>query len=384
MIRFILRMAKRAATVKRSRFLGLTLTIAAASSLLVILSSLYFNAESQLSLDLSGVPNMIVEPKSTLMTTAELSPSDVNALKSEAHFWRNNVHTATPVLKSEGTYNENPVPLAGTWFTRDFTVQDESYTFGLLTFSGWDYSGHAPSENEVIHTFQVAGRIETGSYWDDYVFMDLSKLGTILDRDNIDEILVSSLIKPKDELALEVEQYGEDALTLEEFEMWYCSPYTSSIAYTIQEVLPDANVRILRRVTEVQEGVIKASTGVFLALFVLTLAAAITAIFSAEKMYVTSHIKDFGIMAAIGGSQQKILLQVVVELVFASVLSGLLAYGISAGLLNIISNLIFQIDSQSQGTLIVASLVIPFITAFLALFFVRKGFSRDVVELLRS
>jgi len=403
MFGFIFRIARRAATVKRSRFLALTLTIAAAATLLVILSALYLNAESQLKLDLSGVPNMVVQPKSDLTTTEQLLPSDVETLKSKQHFWRNNVLTATPVLKSEALLDGQPVKITGSWFEHHIEVGDESYSLGLLTFKGWSYSGKQPAQNSVVvganvpakktidleirgqkRTFKVAGRLQTGSYWDDYVFFDLDHLSEVLKRQSIDEILVSALIKPKDKLAMEVEQYGENTLSDEDFEKWYCSPYTSSIAYTIQEVLPQTDVRILRRVTEVQEGIIKASGGVFLALFILTLIAAITAIFSAEKMYITSHFKDFGIMAAIGGSKRKIFLQITVEMVLAALLSGILTYGISAALLNLISNAVFNFDFSSQGTLLVVSFVIPFVTMILALLFVRRGFSRDIVQQLRN
>ncbi len=403
MFGFIFRIARRAATVKRSRFLALSLTIAAAATLLVILSALYLNAESQLKLDLSGVPNMVVKPKSSLANTDQLFPKDVQMLKSKKHFWRNNVLTATPILKSEALLKDKSVKIAGSWYKHRFKVGDESYSMGLLTFKGWSYSGRQPDAQGVIvganvpsgktidlkirgekHTYKVAGRLQTGSYWDDYVFFDLNKLSRLLNRQSIDEILVSALIKPSDKLAMEVDQYGEKSLSDKNYEKWYCSPYTSTIAYTIQEVLPKTDVRILRRVTEVQEGIIKASGGVFLALFVLTLVAAITAIFSAEKMYITSHFRDFGIMAALGGSKRKIFLQIIVEMTFAALLSGILTYGISAALLNIISNAVFNFSFNSQETLLVVSFVIPFITMMLALLFVRKGFSRDIVQQLRN
>ena len=389
--------------VKRSRFLALTLTITAASVLLVILSALYLNAESQLSYDLSGVPNMVVEPESDLAENTRLSPDDVKALKSEAHFWRNNVITATPLLEAEAVSSGNVVRIAGTWYRRQISVGNEHYTFGLLTFQGWEYTGRKPGTNEVVvganipvaesirltlngerREFTIAGRIETGSYWDDYIFLDMGTARALLERKTADKILVSALIKPKDKLALRVEQYGEETLSDAEFEQWYCSPYASSIAYTIQEVLPWTDVRILRRVTEVQEGIIRASAGVFLALFTLTLVGAITAIFSAEKMYITSHMKDFGIMAALGGSRQKIFIQIVLELAIAAAFSGLVAYGISAPLLDMISTAVFQIDFKSHGTLVIASLVIPFGTILLALPFVQNSFTRDIITLLRN
>jgi len=89
LISFLFRVVIRSMTVQKYRFASLVLTIVAASALLVILSTLYFNAESQLALELSGVPNMVVEPKKSIVAVTSLNTSDVLALKSKNHFWRN-------------------------------------------------------------------------------------------------------------------------------------------------------------------------------------------------------------------------------------------------------------------------------------------------------
>ena len=63
MISFPFRLALKSALVQKQRFFSLALTITVASVLLIVLSTLYWNAESQLAFELRGVPNLVVEPE---------------------------------------------------------------------------------------------------------------------------------------------------------------------------------------------------------------------------------------------------------------------------------------------------------------------------------
>lgn len=402
MFSFLFRIAMKSAIVQKYRFISLTLTIAVASALLIILSALYFNAESQLAYELSGVPNIVVKPKKSIVTVSKLNITDVLKLKSEEHFWRNNIVNAVPVMLAEGEIGKNKVKIAGTWFKKEISYEDTDDTFGILEFEGWSYRGEKPDSSSVIvganvdgeeevelkfdnlkRKFRVAGVLKTGSFWDDYVFLDLKLLKEMTDRNNLDQILVSTMIKPKDKVAVKAERYGAESLSDDEYEKWYCSPYASTVAYTINEVIPHSKVKILRRITEVQEGIIRSSSGVFIAMFVLTTVASITAIFSAEKMYVSSKEEEYGIMSTMGSSKQKIFLQLITEISFASLLSVGLSYLLSRTTVGFISNSVFGIGFQANSSLLVASALIPFFTSFLALIFVKRKLNRDVVEILR-
>jgi len=405
LISFLFRVVIRSMTVQKYRFASLVLTIVAASALLVILSTLYFNAESQLALELSGVPNMVVEPKKSIVAVTSLNTSDVLALKSKNHFWRNNIVNAVPVMLAEGEIDEKRVKVAGVWFQKRLSIENESYVFGILRFKGWGYTGDEPDEGSVIiganvgvadagetvrlrignseGEFRVAGVLKTGSFWDDYIFVELETLSNLTGRSDVDQILVSALIKPKDELAVRAELYGIESLSADEFEAWYCSPYASTIAYTIKEVLPNAEVKILRKVTEVQEGLIRTSSAVFAAMFGLTFVASITAIFSAEKMYVSSKMGELGIMAAIGASRQKILLQLMMEISVASLISAAVTYFLSRVVVEYISSSVFGVSFEADSTLVLASAGIPFLISIAALVLLRRGLERNVVDILR-
>jgi len=407
MIGFLFRIAFRAATVQRYRFLALTFTIVVSSALLVILSSLYLNAESSLQLELSGVPNFVVEPKKSLVELNRLSVNDLSNLKSKDHFWRNNIVNAVPVKFKEGQLPDRPVKLAGTWFRQEITLEDESYTFGLLSFKGWKYQGEEPDANSIVvganilsaqavgetlkikigdstYVFRVAGILQTGSFWDDYIFTDLNFMNRISGSDNIDQILVSALIKPKDQLAVKAEVYGLESLTPEEFETWYCSPYASTIAYTINEVIPHARVKILRRITEVQEGIIRASNGVFIALFLFTLVASVLAIFSAEKMYVAAKLKEFGIMAVLGATRQRTFIQLMTEISIAAFFSVIFTVLVSRILVGFINQSVFGTAFSANITLLILSTILPFVlSGLVAMILVKKMMDKNVIEILR-
>lgn len=407
MIAFLLRIAIRSMVLQKDRFIALTVTIAVASALLVTLSSLYFNAESQLALGLSGIPNMTVMPKKSVVAVTRLTTDDVTALKSKTHFWRNNIVNAAPIAFAEGEINGKKVKIVGTWFDKTISIDNESYNLGLLNFKGWEQRGGKTDSNSVIvganaatndiiigeqarvsinnleKAFKVAKVLKTGTYWDDYIFLDLDMLKEMTGIGQLDQILVGALIKPKDQLAVKAELYGHESLSEKEHITWYCSPYVSSIAYTINEVIPQADVRVQRRITEVQEGIIRASSGVFAAMFLLTLVTSITAVFAGEKMYASSKMREFGIMVALGGSRQKIFLQLATEISLASLLSAVIAYLLSRTVVGLISASVFGISFQANTTLIATSVVIPFFTALVSMLFVRKGLEKDVVEIMR-
>ena len=196
-------------------------------------------------------------------------------------------------------------------------------------------------------------------------------------------ILVGALIKPKDKLALKAELYGTEALSPEEFEAWYCSPYASAIAYTIEEVVPQGSVRVLRRVTEVQEGLIRASSGAFLALFAASAVVALLSVLSALRMYTAAKRTELGVLRALGASEGKISAQLGVEVLLASLAAGLLAYPLSRWAASAISGAVFGVELSVQRELLLLSASMPPAAALVALVLLRRELRQEVAEVLR-
>ena len=414
MFSFLFRLAYKAATVQRFKFITLMLTLTAASLLVIILSALYLNNESQMVIKLSGVPNIVITPKESFLNKDGVTVEDIKTIKSPDYFWHANIVTAAPVMLTNANANGKPVKLVGTWFKKNVKIGNQSYNFGLLTFTGWNYelsgdnqfdytSGQSSGENDFIilgadiqikdpvtiningnvKTFHVAGRIITNSFWDNYIFIDSKILSGLIGQSRFDEILVSATLKPDDKLSTKAEQHGMNSLSSPQQEMYMCSGYPGVIKQTMQEILPKNKVKILRPVAEVQAGIITSSRGVFGALFLLTLIAAVTAIISAEKMYISSHLKDFGIMLALGAENSRIFIQLLTEISLAAVISAVLSYLTGLGLVPVISNAVYGVKFQASAALFFGSIAVPFIISSSALIYLNKSFKQNVTKLLR-
>ena len=85
--------------------------------------------------------------------------------------------------------------------------------------------------------FTVAGIISTGGDEEDRIFVRLEVLQRLVNRPGqVDAVQVGALTKPEDEFA----RKDPTKMTPKEYDRWYCTPYISSIAHQIEEVLPMA------------------------------------------------------------------------------------------------------------------------------------------------
>lgn len=142
-------------------------------------------------------------------------------------------------------------------------------------------------------------------------------------------------------------------------------------------------MEVLRRVTEVQEGLIKASSSVFAAMFILTGGISLIAIFTSEKMYVESGMRLFGITAAMGVSRQKLYLQVVAEMFIASPISAILTYFSSVYIAGFVSKAALGVEFEVLSEVLGLSVTVPLLISLLALAVLRRSMERDVVEILK-
>src|ERR1700687_693073 len=93
----------------------------------------------------------------------------------------------------------------------------------------------------------VTGILSTGGTEDDSLLMPLSRVQQLAGQPGqYRKLYVSALTKPEDEFG----RRDPNTLVGAEYERWYCSPYISSIALQIRQVLPGADVRVIRRVAE--------------------------------------------------------------------------------------------------------------------------------------
>ncbi len=86
----------------------------------------------------------------------------------------------------------------------------------------------------------------------------------------------------------------------DEFERWSCSPYVSSIAYSIKQTLPGADVRVIRRVADGEGAILtRVRTLLWLVTFASLLAAAL-AVGASSAASVIERRTEIGLMKALG------------------------------------------------------------------------------------
>jgi putative ABC transport system permease protein len=120
-------------------------------------------------------------------------------------------------------------------------------------------------------TLRATGILFSGGPEDDAIVVPLKIAQELAGKPGqYRKLYISALTKPEADFA------RRDPKTMKpaELERWSCSPYVSSIAYSIKQVLPDSDVRVIRRVAD-GEG--KILTRVRALLWLVTLASLLAA-----------------------------------------------------------------------------------------------------------
>src|SRR5262249_49109018 len=177
------------------------------------------------------------------------------------------------------------------------------------------YSGARPV------ALKVTGILDTGGPENDAVVAPMSIAQQLAKKvGQYRKLYVSALTKPEDDFA----RRDPKSMNAKDLERWMCTPYVSSIAYQIKEVLPGADVRVIRRVAE-GEGVILTRVRVLLWLVTAaSLLAAALAVGASSAASVLERRTEIGLMKALGAASAKVgMLLVAEQLLLAFVGGGL-------------------------------------------------------------
>src|SRR6202011_660668 len=144
---------------------------------------------------------------------------------------------------------------------------------------------------------KVTGMLSSGGPEDSAVIVSLSRAQILADKPGqYRHLYLSALTKPEDDFA----RRSPATMTPDELERWSCSPYVSSIAYSIKQVLPGSDVRVIRRVAEGEGRIL---TRVRTLLWLVTLAALLAAALAVGASSAASVIErrtEIGLMKALG------------------------------------------------------------------------------------
>ena len=316
---------------------------------------------------------------------AYLPEADLPKLKTI--FWHNNIMGFAPVLELQaealplasrnwidgvllvGTWANHSIPLPdggnfqtgitktnpwwhidGRWFADDARecVAGAKFAEKNHVQIGDSISLSAGRVTKIPSPHIVTGILTSGGSEDEGIVVSLSDAQFLAhEPGQYRKLYVSALTKPEDDFA----RRNPSTMKPEEMERWMCTPYISSIAYQIKEVLPGADVRVIRRVAE-GEGTIltRVRTLLWLVTFAALLAAAL-AVGASSAASVIERRTEIGLMKALGAGSGTVGFLLVAEQLVLAFVGGGIGYSLGTVLARVVGQKIF--GAQPEPSLLV-------------------------------
>src|SRR6202040_717278 len=195
--------------------------------------------------------------------------------------------------------------------------------------------------------------LDTGGLEDDAIIVPLTIAQQLANKPNqYRQLYVSALTKPEDDFA----RRSPSTMSPDELERWSCSPYVSSIAYSIKQVLPGSDVRVIRRVAEGEGRILtRGRTLLWLVTFTSLLAAAL-AVGASSASSVIERRTEIGLMKALGAGSGTVGWLLVAEQLLLALLGGGLGYSLGIFLARLVGQRIF--GAAPEFSFLVLSVII--------------------------
>jgi len=304
---------------------------------------------------------------------AYLPESDLPKVKSV--FWHNNIIGLAPAIELPVRLGPSPGGAAyaiGTWARHALPLPDGGvFLTGIAETSPWwrlegtwfrddslecavgaslaRKSGLKRGDRVEVQaadhpgrpvTLAVTGILASGGAEDNALIVPLRIAQALAQQPGAyRKLYVSALTKPEDDFA----RRDPKTMTPGELERWSCTPYVSSIAASIRQVLPGSEVRVVRRVAD-GEG--KILTRVRLLLWLVTLAsllAAALAVGASSAASVLERRSEIGLMKALGAGSTTVGLLLVGEQLLLAFVGGCLGYALGLFLARLLGSRIFGV-----------------------------------------
>jgi len=201
----------------------------------------------------------------------------------------------------------------------------------------------------------VTGILSSGGPEDEALLMPLASVQKLAGQPGeYRKLYVSALTKPEDDFG----RRDPKTMKPEEYERWMCTPYISSIAASIKEVLPGTDVRVIRRVAE-GEGTIltHVSALLWMVAFAALLAAAL-AVGASAAASVIERRTEIGLMKALGAGSGTVGFLLAAEQLVLAFVGGGIGYSLGTILARFVGQRIFGVIPQPSLLLLVAVLVL--------------------------
>jgi putative ABC transport system permease protein len=312
------------------------------------------------------------------VSTQDYIPED-QIQKIKSTFWQLNITGFAPSLKASASLDGRNVPVEGVWFRRRFRGADGSLLeAGLRTVNGeWKVDGRWIDDRDRNDTapfeamlggavarrigakpgdtlqlfgqpFTVAGIVSTGGEEEDRIFVRLEVLQRLVNRPGqVDAVQVGALTKPEDEFA----RKDPTKMTPKEYDRWYCTPYISSIAHQIEEVLPMAVARPIWRVADNEGKVLGKIRGLMLLITLAALASAGLTVWSVMATTVLERRGEIAIMQATGAGNGLVAALFSTEVALEGAAGGLIGSWVGLLMAGWVGRAVFQTSLETPAML---------------------------------
>lgn len=301
-------------------------------------------------------------------------------------FWANNITDFAPTTDTVVSLKDKDVTLVGSWFNHhlEFTKKGTVYSrdTGLINLrSWWDIEdGEWLNEQAVKgdryamvgttlakaqgikagdditvstkhtkETVKVVGVYESGDDEDDYIYTTMPVAQSLTNSQNkIKKIEVSALTSPDDELSVKAAK-NPSLLTGDEYDLWYCTAYVSSICFQIQEAIPEASATAIRQIAD-SEGKILEKTQLLMSLITLrSLVGATLGISNLITSSVMERSSELALHKVIGAKNHQITILVLTEILIAAVFGAVAGYFMGYAFAQIIGQTVFSASIKMSG-----------------------------------
>jgi putative ABC transport system permease protein len=228
----------------------------------------------------------------------------------------------------------------------------------------------------------VTGILSTGGPEDDAIIVPLKVAQELADQPGqYRKLYVSALTKPEDDFA----RRDPKTMKPDELERWSCSPYVSSIAYSIKQVLPGSDVRVIRRVADGEGKILaRVRTLLWLVTFASLLAAAL-AVGASSASSVIERRTEIGLMKALGAGSGTVGWLLAAEQLLLAFVGGCTGYSLGLLLARFLGAKIFGVPPEPSllvlGVILVLAATVTLLGSALPL---RRAARFDPAPILRG
>ena len=407
------RMVKGTFIRQKKKLLMIALTVALGASIATAMLNVMLDVGDKINEELKTYgSNITVVPQSSAVisklydTEEEDDDAQTEYIKEEkvgellTIFWANNITDFAPETDTVVTLDNSEVGLVGTWFNHklEFKKKGSVYTrdTGVINLrSWWDVeSGTMLNEQSVFgdkyamigrelaeeknikagdtiivsrdgrnEELEIIGIFESGDDDDNMIYTTLSVAQRLTDTVGyIKKIEVSAITSPEDELAIKAAK-NPSLLSGDEYDLWYCTAYVSSICFQIQEAIPEASASAIRQIAD-SEGKILEKTELLMSLITfLSLIGATLGISNLVTSGVMERSQELALLKAVGAKNGQITFLVLAEIIFTSILGTIAGYFLGYGFAQIIGHSVFSSGVEMSGMVaFIVSVLIIFVT----------------------